>query len=73
MTQDEFIKQASLLWHDKFDYSLVEYKGSKVKVTIICPVHGKFRQVPNGHLQGRDCAKCSRGVQDIWNDGRFRR
>lgn len=73
MTTAEFIKQAAKLWHGKFDYSLVDYKGSKVKITIICPVHGKFRQVPNGHLQGKDCAKCARAVQDNWNEGYPRR
>ena len=73
MTQDEFILKATKLWHDKFDYSLVDYQGYKVKVTIICPVHGKYRQVPHSHLQGKDCSKCARPFQDIWNDGRFRR
>ncbi len=73
MTQDDFIKQASELWHGKFDYSLVEYQGSKVKITIICPVHGKYLQVPNSHLQGKDCSKCARVKQDIWNEGMARR
>jgi hypothetical protein len=34
----------------EYDYSLVEYNGSKVKVKIICKVHGIFEQSPNNHI-----------------------
>jgi len=29
------------------------------KVTIICPDHGEFSQLPSGHLAGKGCKKCS--------------
>ena len=57
-TTDEFIKQAKLIHGDKYDYSLVDYKLSKEKIKIICPIHGEFKQIPNGHLIGSGCAKC---------------
>ena len=43
---------------DKYDYSKVEYFGSKNKVKIVCPEHGLFEQLPSGHLSGRGCDKC---------------
>ena len=43
---------------NKYDYSLVEYKGDKTKVKIICPVHGEFEQRPNSHKRGEGCPKC---------------
>jgi hypothetical protein len=60
MTQAEFITRADKLWSGKFDYSLVEYKGLLHKITLICPVHGKFSQKAAGHLDGKDCAKCAK-------------
>ena len=43
---------------NKYDYSLVEYITNKVPVTIICSVHGEFKQKPNSHLLGKGCKKC---------------
>src|SRR6056297_2875605 len=42
----------------KYDYSLVDYKTSKQKVKIICPVHGIFEQRPDNHIQGQGCPNC---------------
>jgi hypothetical protein len=42
----------------KYDYSLVEYSTSKENVTIICKVHGPFKQSATGHLSGSGCSKC---------------
>jgi hypothetical protein len=60
MTQDEFIAKAKGVWGNKFDYSLVNYTKSHHKIVLICPKHGRFRQIAQGHLQGKDCMKCSR-------------
>lgn len=57
-TTEEFIKEAKILYGDKYDYSKVEYFGNKQKVCIICPKHGEFWQTPNSHLRGRGCPKC---------------
>lgn len=59
LTTEEFIKKAREVHGDKYDYSKVEYVNSKEKVTIICPEHGEFMQVPSMHLRGHGCAKCS--------------
>jgi hypothetical protein len=43
----------------EYDYSLVEYNGSKVKVNI-CKVHGIFEQSPNNHISKlQNCPVCS--------------
>lgn len=56
---DEFIKEAKLVHEDKYDYTKVEYCKSSVKITIICKIHGEFKQTPNSHLQGNGCKKCA--------------
>lgn len=55
----EFIDRAREVHGDRYDYSLVNYKNSNTKVTIICPVHGQFRQDAGQHLGGANCIKCS--------------
>ena len=54
LTTDEFIEKSKLIWGDRFDYSLVEYKGVKTKVKIICHINGIFEQSPQRHLEGRE-------------------
>lgn len=55
----EFVEKTKLSIHgDKYDYSLVEYKTSKIKVEIVCKTHGSFWQKPNDHLSGYGCAQC---------------
>lgn len=60
-TTEEFIKRAKKIHSDRYDYSKVDYKNSSTKVTIICPVHGKFEQLPSSHLQGKGCPTCGLG------------
>jgi len=59
MSQEIFIKRASVIHHNKYEYSKVEFKAVKTKVCIICPDHGEFSQAPDGHLNGAGCPKCS--------------
>jgi len=58
LATEEFIERAKNVHGDKYDYSLVEYIGSKIKIKIICPEHGVFEQVPSFHLTGGNCKKC---------------
>ena len=59
LTTEEFIRKAIEVHGNKYDYSKLEYKDAFKKVTIICPIHGEFEQVPSSHLIGFGCAKCS--------------
>ena len=58
LTTEEFIKKAREVHGDKYDYSKVEYKGSREKICIICHKHGEFWQNPYDHLNGHGCTKC---------------
>lgn len=57
-TTEEFIERSKLIHGDKYDYRLVNYKRSNIKVRIICKEHGFFDQVPNSHVSGSGCYKC---------------
>lgn len=58
-TLEKFILSAKKLHGDKYDYSLVEYKSSREKVSIICPKHGVFSQTPSDHTSGAGCPQCA--------------
>jgi hypothetical protein len=59
LTTEKFIEKAKEIHGDKYDYSKVNYKNNKTKVTIICKKHGEFLQTPNSHLRGQSCPGCS--------------
>lgn len=42
-----------------YDYSLIDFKGTRTKLTIICKKHGVFFQRYHDHLKGHGCQKCS--------------
>lgn len=49
----------NLIHNNKYDYSNSEYLGTDIKMDIICPLHGVFKQTPHHHLTGSGCKKCS--------------
>lgn len=57
---EQIIEKFKDVHADKYDYSLVNYIKSKIKVQIICRNHGVFEQTPMGHLMGRNCIKCAK-------------
>ena len=59
-TTKEFIQKAIKIHGNKYDYSKVLYERSWKRVIIICSKHGEFLQIPNNHLRGYDCLKCSK-------------
>lgn len=62
-----FIESAKLIHGDKYNYDEVNYVNNNTKVIIICPIHGKFEQVPSSHLMGKGCPKCAANVK-LTND-----
>jgi superfamily II DNA or RNA helicase len=64
-TTKEFIKKAKEIHGNKYDYSEVECKNNKDKVTIICKKqqHGKFQQTASQHLHGNGCSKCAGNIK----------
>ena len=53
-----FIEKARRVHGDMYDYSKVEYKHSKIHVTLLCSTHGEFLSRPNDHLNGHGCKQC---------------
>lgn len=63
-TTEQFIADAKAVHGDKYDYSKTVYKGANKKVTIICPKHGVFEQIPTYHIYNRrGCPQCSERAQ----------
>ena len=59
MTTSQFIERAISIHGDQYDYSLVDYKTTYIKVKIICKEHGEFEQVPKDHIISKSgCPKC---------------
>lgn len=62
MSKDEWVKIARNKHGDKYDYSLVDYINNHTRVTIICPDHGEYIQLPKDHTQGHGCLWCAKEV-----------
>ena len=66
---ETFIKKASMIHNNLYDYSKVNYVDCKTKVEIICKNHGSFYQTPLHHLRKEGCPKCKAtiGEKDVRN------
>lgn len=64
LTNETFIIKSKEIHGDKYDYSLVDYQNNKIKVKIICPIHGEFDQEPRHHTKGRGCTSCGRIITE---------
>ena len=65
LTQNNFIQRSNKIHNNKYDYSLTNYKNCRTKIIIICPKHGKFKQLSATHLNGSGCLKCGRNKTKI--------
>jgi hypothetical protein len=65
LTTEEFIEKANNVHNHKYDYSLVNYIDSHIKIIIICSIHGKFKQTSNSHLNGKGCPVCGKIQQGL--------
>lgn len=62
-TLETFLNQAFEIHQDKYDYSKVEWKNTRTKIIIICPIHGEFTQIPQNHIRLKcGCRKCGREI-----------
>ena len=57
--EEEGIKISTKIHNNKYDYSLLKYKGHAVPVVIICPEHKEFTQPLGVHMKGHGCSRCS--------------
>lgn len=58
-SKEEFFIKGNEKYNSFYDLSEVVYVDSQVKVTIICPEHGRFKKTPASFLFGERCQKCS--------------
>lgn len=62
-TFETFLKQAKEIHGDKYDYSKADWKNTYSKITIVCPIHGEFTQIPQNHIRLKcGCRKCGREI-----------
>lgn len=66
MDKEEFVRRSNEIHHGKYDYSQVDFKGTKTKVQITCPEHGSFWQLPKNHLKGQGCPECGKRYAQEW-------
>jgi hypothetical protein len=59
LSNQMFVDKAFNIHKYKYDYFKVNYKNNRTKVEIVCRKHGSFFQIPNSHLMGEGCPKCS--------------
>ncbi len=57
-TAETFAERAAVVHSNKYGYEGVVYKNNTTHVTITCPEHGDFEQLPLSHLVGKGCWKC---------------
>ena len=61
LTIEEFVIKAKEIHKNKYDYSKVDYINMKSKITIICPIHGEFKQTPTHHITMKcGCPMCNK-------------
>ena len=60
ITNEQFIRESSIVHNNKYDYSLVNYINANSVVKIICKEHGIFEQKPDNHLRKKQiCPICN--------------
>lgn len=66
LTREDRIQQCVSVHGQHYDYSYLpeEIINNKVKVRIICPTHGMFKQRLNDHVRGKGCIGCSKNSSD---------
>lgn len=60
ISKRNFVLEAQKIHGNKYDYSVSNYKGTKRKIEIICPKHGKFTALAGNHLFRKSgCIRCA--------------
>jgi len=55
--KDDFVKRARDVHGGRYEYG--SYSRISDKCTIICSIHGEFKQLPSNHLNGNGCPRCA--------------
>ncbi len=57
-THETFLNKATKVHNKKYSYPAL-YEHSNKLLTIVCPIHGEFQQLPYLHLLGNGFKKCA--------------
>lgn len=57
----KLLEELNAVHNSKYEYPHIkeEYRNNKSEITIVCPIHGEFKQKTIKHLQGEGCKLCS--------------
>ncbi len=66
LTTEIFIERSKAKHGEIYDYSLVDYKSTRIPVLIGCRTHGYFHQKPSQHLKS-GCKKCADAATGLLN------
>ena len=58
ISKEDFVERAAKVHNGKYDYSKTNLSLVTKPVTITCPLHGDFEQLPSKHLYGHGCPIC---------------
>jgi hypothetical protein len=59
---EKFINKANKIHNYCYSYQNAIYTTARKNITITCPVHGDFEQLPTNHLKGVGCPGCNGGI-----------
>lgn len=63
MSHEEFVRRATSVHGNKYDYTNTSIVNGHTKVAIGCPAHGLFYQTPTNHLDNENgCPQCGYNV-----------
>ncbi len=58
LTTNDFITRSNSIHKEKYNYDKSIYVNDKIKVEIVCKLHGSFLQRPSSHFSGNGCPTC---------------
>lgn len=70
-TQKMFVNKCRKIHNNKYDYSLVKFRGFQNKIKVVCPEHGSWSvKALNHYYLKRGCPKCfhPKIKQNLWLD-----
>jgi len=62
-TTESIKKEFKNIHKNRYNYDLVVFKNTKVKLKIICSIHGMFKQSYISHLNGSGCPECAGNIR----------
>lgn len=67
MPKEEFLSRSIKTHGSKYNYEKIEYINSYSVLTIICYIHGEFKQTAYKHISGQGCRLCGINYRNYIN------